>query len=196
VYAINTEEKSTYATISKCKTFTAPSRDRNFVYAKLLRNVESAFIKLRRHKLKARLLAVSLRRQDFSQTGLEARLNRATASTQEAVPLVKTLFDQIFREGADYRSTVIFLGELASDTCEQYELFEDRVRIDKLAQASAAVDTINSKFGKHTVALGPALFLNSNRKTARDALPWRKTDLLTDETARQRLAFPRLAISV
>ena len=54
VYPVTTEEKSTYATISKCKTFTAPSRDREFVYARLVRNMESAFIKLRRHKLRVR----------------------------------------------------------------------------------------------------------------------------------------------
>jgi DNA polymerase-4/DNA polymerase V len=196
VYPLNTEEKTSYATISKCKTFTAPSGDREFVYAKLVRNVESAFIKLRRHRLKARLLAVSLRRRDFDQTGLEARLNRATGATQEALPLVKELFDRLYRAGAEYRSTIIVLGDLAPADPEQYELFEDRVRIDKLAQAAAAVDAVNGRFGKHTVALGPALFLNRHRITARDGLPWRKTDLLPDETARQRLGLPRLAVSV
>jgi nucleotidyltransferase/DNA polymerase involved in DNA repair len=58
VYPVTTEEKSTYITVSKCKTFTSPSADREFVLAKLLRNLESSCIKLRRHQLRAQSLVV------------------------------------------------------------------------------------------------------------------------------------------
>ncbi|MFH0880556.1 MAG: DNA polymerase IV, partial [Lentisphaerota bacterium] len=61
MYPVSTEGKSSYCTISKCKTFTSPSADREFVYAKLVRNLESAFIKARRHSLRAQVLAVALR---------------------------------------------------------------------------------------------------------------------------------------
>ena len=196
VYPVLTEEKSSYCTISKCKTFTAPSRDREFVYAKLVRNLESAFIKLRRHSLRARAMSVTLRYQDFTYEGLEAALSRPTSSTQEAVPLVRTLFDRLFKDGAEYRATIIVLGKLEPDRNEQYELFEDRVRIDKMAKASYAIDEINEKFGKHKLSLGPSLFLNHNPKTGRDALPWRKTDLVRGESRRQRLNIPRLSIEV
>ncbi|MCX7010489.1 MAG: hypothetical protein NTY53_25145 [Kiritimatiellaeota bacterium] len=58
VYLVTTEEKSAQFTISKCKTVTAPSAEREFVLAKLIRNVESAFIKLRCHELRTRSLVV------------------------------------------------------------------------------------------------------------------------------------------
>ncbi len=196
VYPVTTEEKSSYLTISKCKTFTSPSLEREFVYAKLIRNLESAFIKLRRHKLRARLLAVALRTQDFGQDGLEAALNRATASTQEAVPLVRELFTRLFREGVLYRATYLVLGRLESDAQEQYELFEDRVRIEKLQAASRVVDEVNGSLGKHKVSLASSLYLEQHKKTARDQLPWRKTHLLEGETARQRLNLPRLEVKV
>ena len=76
------------------------------------------------------------------------------------------------------------------------DLFEDRVRIDKMSSIAHAIDAINERFGKHKLSLGPSLFLEKHRKTARDVLPWRKTDLLKGETRRQRLNIPRLAIEV
>ncbi|MBI2438230.1 MAG: DNA polymerase IV, partial [Lentisphaerae bacterium] len=196
VYPVCPEEKSSYASISKCKTFTAPSAEREFVYAMLIRNLESAFIKLRRHRLRALALTVILRARDFSQTGLEAALSRATAATQEAAPLVKTLFERVFQDAQEYRATTVVLGKLEPDELEQPELFEDRLRIDKLAQVSRAIDAINERFGKHTLSLGPGLFLNRGRKTARDERPERKAALLPGETRRRRLAIPRLFIKV
>ncbi len=196
VYPVTTEAKSAYYTISKCKTFTAPSADRDFIYAKLVRNVESAFIKVRRHRLRARLLAVALRRQDFTQDGLEAALNRPTAATHEALPLVRELFAQLYRPGAEYRSTLVVLGNLEPDQEEQFELFEDRVRIDRMSRVSRVIDAVNQLYGKHKVALGTALYLDRHRRTVRDAQPSRKTDLLAGENRRQRLALPRLAIQV
>lgn len=196
VYPVCPEAKSSYATISKCKTFTSPSADREFVYAMLIRNLESAFIKLRRHHLRARLITVVLRTRDFSQTGLEASLSRATVATQEAVPLVKTLFERLFQSGKEYRATMVILGKLEPDKSEQPELFEDRLRIDKLARVSRAIDTVNERFGKHALSLGPGLFLPRHRQTMRDESPARKTALLSGETRRQRLAIPRLFIKV
>lgn len=196
VYPVNTEEKSTYASISKCKTFTSPSCDRNFVYAALVRNLESAFIKLRRHRLMARTLTVILRRQDFSQAGGEAALNRATAATQEAVPAARTLFEAIYKDGAIYRATMVVLGKLESDVNAQGDLFEDRIRVEKLSRVSETIDAVNNRFGKHTLTFGPALFLKNRSPAARAERPIRKTSLLPGETARRRLNLPRIFAKV
>lgn len=196
VYPVSTEEKSGYFTISKCKTFTVPSADREFVYAKLVRNVESACIKLRRHRLRARHLYVALRRRDFSQMGLEARLSRATAAPQEMTPLVRELFDQIYEPGVEYRTTMMGFGEIEEDRDEQYDLFEDRVRIDKVERAAHVIDTVNETYGKHKLALGPSLFLARAPKGPRDAPAFRKANLLPGETPRRRINLPLLDLSV
>lgn len=195
-YPVTSEPKDTFITVSKCKTFTAPSADRDFVYAKLLRNVESACIKLRRYHLRARLLSVALRRRDFSQTAIEARLNRATSAPQEMAPLVEHLFGELFEPATEYRTTMVVMGELEDDRREQYELFEDRLRVERLTRASRAIDAVNERYGKHKLTLGPALFLDRHRQTSRDDTPRRKDRLLRGETARQRLNIPRLDVDV
>lgn len=196
VYPVELDVPPPKVSISKGKTFTAPSRDRDFVYARLVRNVESAFIKLRRHRLRARKILVALRWQDFRCRAVEARLSRSTSATPEVLPVVRELFDHLFEEGGTYRATLVVLEELEEDRQEQYELFEDRVRIEKWRRVSQVVDAVNAQYGKHTLSFGPSLFLRRQKKTSRDEPPWRKKDLLPGETARQRLDIPRLALPI
>ena len=197
VWPIETEEKSAYATILKSKTFTPPSGDRDLVFAKLVRNVESAFMKARRYRLRPRALAVVLRHHDFHHDGLEARLNRATSSTLEVMPLIRHLFEQLVRPGARYRSTMIVLGKLEKDNTEQFDLFEDRLRIDNLRLVTGAVDAVNKRYGKHTLCSGTALYLARKPHNHRDDEPGRRAaQTLRGETPRRRLAIPRLDIKV
>ncbi len=196
LYPVTTEEKSNYCSISKCKTFTAPSTDPEFVWAKLVRNVESAFIKVRRYKLRARQITVMLRKQDFRQAGLELRLNRPVSVTRDVIPAVRDVFESLIERGAEYRATMVVLGKLESDGERQYDLFEDPVRLEKREALSEAVDAVNKRYGKHTLSLAPSLFLERNRRTGRDDQPQRKSALLPGETRRQRLPIPRLFLNV
>ena len=196
LWEVTTEEKTSYATILKSKTFTPATRDKAFVYAKLVRNVESAFIKARRHHLRARSIGLVLRHQDFRHDGLEAKLNRPTASPLEVLPLIRALFDKVFMQGSEYRATMIVLGGLQSDNSEQFELFEDRLKIDNVRRLTGAVDEINRRYGKDSVSTGSALYLSARAPGKRDALPKRRTALFSGETKRQRVGIPRLGIRV
>ncbi|MDA0576723.1 MAG: DNA polymerase IV [Verrucomicrobia bacterium] len=196
MWPVNTEEKSTYATILKSKTFAPSSHDRELVFAQLIRNVEGAFQKARRFRLRPRMLAVILRHQDFHHDGLEARLNRPTACPVEVMPLIRHLFEQLFHANAEYRATMIILGQLAPDTGDQLDFFEDRLRLDKIRQVTQAVDKINAAFGKHTLASGSALHLQRKTAHRRDEAPTRHAQLLHGENALQRLGIPRLGIRV
>ena len=196
VYQVKTGEPAPQASIIKSKTFTPPSTDRDFVYAKLVRNLESALMKARRHKLKPRLLGVVLRQQNFTHDGLEATLSRPSASTLELLPLLRDMFDAIYREGCEYRATLVALARLEDDRSEQYELFEDRVRIENQRRISQAVDALNGKYGKHTVRSAATLFLADKETSDRDDLPARRSEMLRGESSRRRLKIPRMSISV
>lgn len=196
VWPVTTEAKSSYASVSKCKTFTTPSADLDFVHAKLTRNLESALIKLRRHTLRARELTVALVEKDYTRRAAGARLTRATASLHEIAPLLRPLFDAIVRPGVDYRATMVVLEALESDGQRQPDLFEDSVRIERMRAASRLIDEVNALHGKHRLTLGTGLFLPRRPRTDRDESPRRKRALLTGETERRRLGLPRLAIRV
>jgi len=198
VYPLVTEEKHDYASISKCKTFTPPSSEKDFVKAQLLRNFESAFIKLRRHRLCARGIAVYLRRQDFHSIGVEAELDRSTSSTLDAAGMVLQLFDKLFQQGTLYRLTGVGLFNLQPELSVQYSLFDDLPRIRSLRRLDHVIDQAAARYGKHALSLGPGLWLGKHRQhlTSRGNLPERKIRLLKGETLRQRLHVPLWDIPV
>ena len=197
VYEVNPEADGAPRTsVSKCKTFTAPSADRDYVYARLVRNVESACIKLRRHGLCARRVTVMLRRKDFFQEGLQADLSRPTFAPQEMLPLVRRLFERLYVPGEEYRSTTVVLEKLSEARRVQYDLFTDPVRVEKLRRICEVMDEVNGRYGKHTLHAATALFLAGARRTPRDELPWRKRVLLRGENFRQRVNIPRWGLRV
>ena len=196
VWPVTDEEKTTFDSMMKSKTFTPASNDPDLVYAKLLRNAESVFKKARRYELRARTLSVVLRRSDFIHVGLEAKLNRATSSHLEAMPLIRSLFDEVFNPQYTYRASIIVLGKLESDATEQYELFQDRLKIESMRRATRAMDAINKKYGKHTVCSATSLYLDRKPVMERDKPPERKQHLLRGESQRRRLPLPRPEITV
>jgi hypothetical protein len=143
------------------------------------------------------MIGVVLRRQDFRHEGLEATLNRPTAATLEVLPVVEEMYRRVFQEGVDYRATLICLGHLEDDGAEQFDLFEDRVRIEKLRRATAAIDAVNTRYGKQTVRSATSLCLADQPAMTRDDAPERRrTQHLRGETRHQRLAIPRMTVQV
>jgi DNA polymerase-4/DNA polymerase V len=195
VYQVNAEAKETYQSIMKSKTFSPPSYEREFVFAQLVRNLESACIKARRHHLAARHVSILLRTQDFDHFVIGAKLTKATAHTAELTHILEQLYQEIFRDEVLYRATGVVLGELTPDDGLQLLLFEDRVKIERLEQLSHIVDQINNKFGKHKLHFATSLLANQQHHGYRDVVPIRKHDLLKGENRRQRLGLPLLGPS-
>lgn len=194
-YELSQGKKEKYLSISKTKTFMPASGNKDFVKAQLIRNLESACIKLRRHKLSARNLAVYIRTSDFKEWGIEARLNRHSSSTLDFTGICSELFNIIFKEGISYRATGVILSGIVSEGVDPRTLFDDPVRIEKIAKLSKAVDEINQKYGKHTVHVATSDALTVCKKEhPRNDIPWRKRELLKGETFRKRLNIPLLKL--
>ncbi len=192
VYPVVTETKDDYAAISKTKTFTPPSLEKDFVKAQLVRNLESAFIKIRRHKLRAKVMCVFLKSQDFRSSGVEAALDRSTSSILDAVGLAGELFESLFRPGTLYRSTGVILSKLEADRTMQYSLFDDVPKIESMKRIDKVMDAVNEHYGKHALHVGTSLWLGKHKQhvSKRGDLPERKMQLLRGETFRCRLGIP------
>ncbi len=192
VYPIVMQEKDDYASISKTKTFTPPSSEKDFVKAQLVRNLESAFIKMRRHKLRAKKVCIFLRDQEFHSSGIEGAFDRSTSSTLDAVNIVSDLFERIFSPGTAYRLTGIVLSKMEADRTVQYDLFDDVPKIESMKRIDRVLDGVNELYGKHALHLGTSLWLGKHRQhvAGRGDLPERKMQLLKGETYRQHLGIP------
>ena len=163
----------------------------------MMRNVEVAFARARRFRLRARTLGVVLRHHDFLHDGLEVQLNRGTSSEIEVLPLIREMFGRIFREGSRYRSTLVALGRMESDATEQGDLFEDLLKIENWRRAEVAIDAVNRACGSHTIAAATTLSLDRQALCPRDQPPERRLKtLMPGETSRKRLGIPRMNVKV
>lgn len=195
---VTAQPRADYQSISKTKTFTPASCDREFVFAQLTRNLENACIKARRHHMVAHHLVVYLRTQDFQDSALELSLSRASAYPVEMMPLLRTGFEKLFMPLTAYRCTGVILGGLIPEASQQLGLFDDSVGIERLAKLHCAVDAVSKRFGKHTLLLGSSLPTKqqAQHESERGDVPWRHHHLFHGETARQRLGLLVLDIEV
>jgi nucleotidyltransferase/DNA polymerase involved in DNA repair len=196
VYPVTTEEKSVYASISKMKTFAPPTKDPDYLFAHLLRNLESACIKARRYKLAPKKIVPILKKQSFESAACEIKLSRPTSQPLELSDLLHGAFQSLFRENELYRATGIILLDLAPDAHTQYLLFEDPVVVEKIKHLYAAVDEISSKYGKHTLHLGGSHALETSGQGKRGVPTVREDTRLFGETKRKHLGLPILHIKV
>jgi DNA polymerase-4/DNA polymerase V len=192
VYPLTIGEKHDYASISKTKTFTPPSTDREYVFAQLSKNVENACIKLRRHNLFAKQFAFFLKTQSFSYHALEFKLSQAICVPQEILGVVREAFHRVFRPKTLYRATGVILMDLTHDDARTIDLFGHSSLIEKIEKVYQAVDSVSAKFGKHAVFLGSSFkaMVNPDHAGDRGAAPDRHRDLFKGETERKRLDIP------
>jgi len=194
VLELETESRSNRFSIQKVKTFTPPSRNRNFIFSQLSKNIENACIKLRRHGLAARSGIFFLKKQTFQHRGIELRFSHMTAIPSDIIGLVAHHFDRIYEEGGLYRATGTALLRLEEDSNSQLDLFGEILRAEEMKMLYTGVDQVNSKFGKHTLYLGSSFWANNfaSHLGERGDLPERSQALLPGEPERKRLRIPML----
>ncbi len=190
VRPVTTEETPPRQSIMKSKTFAPPSRDRNFIRAQWIRNLESACIKARRHGLLASRVALFLRKNDFDHVSDEVKLIQKSSLPNQVIPLLDPLFAELFDPRIEYRATGVILSDLACDAGIQYSLFDDPSLTEKKRDLYDAVGELGERYGKHTVSSGASLYLRRDKKTSRADAPARKKNLLKGETFRRRLNVP------
>ncbi len=196
VMPLDKELQRPEASISKSKTFSAPSDDPDFMYAKLVRNLESACIKLRRHHLRAKEIHVSLRTKDYTEAAAGARLSRTFQNAHDVIPVIRELYAQLYRLGTTYRATGVVLVGLSDDRQYQYSLFEDPLKIEKIRSLGKTTDLLQKRFGKHTIYLGTGLYIAKAPQHERDTPVWRKLHRLPGETVRKHIRIPLLNMTV
>ena len=194
VCPVCSEEKSDYTSISKTKTFAPPSSDPEYLFAHLLRNLESACLKARRYGLAPRKIIPFLKTQGFDIQAAETRLCRPCAHPLELSALLREVFDDLHRKGVPYRATGIVLADLEPERERQYLLFEDPLRAERIRQLYEAADELSGRYGKHTLHLGGSQAIEVRGRGRRGEPTVRERTRFRGETRRKHLGLPILHI--
>ena len=196
VYPVTTEEKSSYASISKTKTFAPPTSNAEYLFAHLMRNMESACIKARRYLLAPNKIVVFLKKNNFDAVGSEAKLSRPCAFPLEFSGVIHDLFDSCYCAKDIYRATGVVLVNLEPDTNIQYSLFDNPLHAEKVRELYNVADELGQKFGKHTLHLGSSHLIDKLGKGRRGSPTSREQTQLKGETNRRHLGLPLLHIKL
>jgi DNA polymerase-4/DNA polymerase V len=196
VYPVTMEEKSSYASISKTKTFAPPTSNAEYLFAHLMRNMESACIKARRYFLAPNKIVVFLKKNDFDTVGSEAKLSRPCAFPLEFSGIIHDLFDSCYCPKDIYRATGVVLLNLEPDTNIQYTLFDNPLQAEKIRELYNAADELGQKYGKHTLHLGSSHPIDKRGKGRRGSPTSREQTQLKGETRRRHLGLPLLHIKL
>jgi DNA polymerase V len=163
--AIEKTERKAHQTIMVSRSFSGAVHRLNDIITPLCEHAQEAVKRLREDKLIAQQVTVFLMTNPHDEDANQMTAqysNSATAQLKEPTSFLPDithtaieLLRQIYRNGYKYKKVLIALGNLAPDTNEQLELFEEpnnqKEKNNKLMQA---LDHINNKYGRGTIHLG------------------------------------------
>ena len=198
IYKVDPGKKETYQSISKTKTFTPPSNNRDYIFSQLSKNTENSCIKLRRYKLAAKKVFFFLKTQEFNYHGYEFKLERPTDNPIEIIKLIDKYFNSVYSSGKLFRASGIVLMDLIENVSRQADLFNEVATAEKISKIFGSVDGMSARYGKHTLFLGSSLAaMNRTQHIGDRKIPAeRKNNLFKGETARKRLGIPFLGVTV
>lgn len=154
-YSVNAvaTEHEVRKSIVKSRTFRPASKNREFVYSQLSKNVELACRTARSEGLRPHEAYFYLKTQEFTYEGFNIVLPLATSSPTEIMKWIHKHFDQVYKRGVLYRATGVSLKRFAGQELQQ-DLFGESEEWEKHATVFKSVDQMARKFGEHTLYLG------------------------------------------
>ncbi len=129
--------------ISTENTFDENVLDMKFLMSELVRMTERIAYELRQEEKVAGCIAVKIRYPDFETTSRQTTIPY-TAAEDEMIPIVKNLFDKLYKKGAPVRLLGVRLSELTNNAV-QTNLFNNT---EKKLDLYKAIDDVKSRFGK------------------------------------------------
>ncbi len=132
--------------VSSENTFDEYTTDLDFFYGELVRLTEKICYELRQDEKVAGCVAVKIRYPDFETTSRQTTIPYTNAD-DEIIPVVKYLFQQLYKKGKPIRLLGVKLSEFTNFAI-QISLFTDA---EKKSGLYKAIDDVKNRYGKAAV---------------------------------------------
>ena len=132
--------------VSSEHTFNENKLDTEYLKSELVRLTEKIAYELRQDEKVAGCVAVKIRYHDFETTSRQTTISY-TCADDELIPVVKELFDKLYRKGEPVRLLGVRLSELTNDAV-QTNLFDD---VERKTDLYKAIDNVKGRFGKNSL---------------------------------------------
>ncbi|MCJ7828107.1 DNA polymerase IV, partial [Patescibacteria group bacterium] len=147
VYKVETKKKKAQ-TVTRSRTFHPSSGQKEFLFARLVENLEQACAKLRGSSQATKKILFFLKTEDFSYRGGEVVLSVPTNIPLVLAAAVKQHLGAVFESGRAYRATGVVLTDLGELGQSQLDLFGQAERETKLRRVYQGLDQLEKKYSQ------------------------------------------------
>ncbi|MDB5189795.1 MAG: nucleotidyltransferase/DNA polymerase protein [Parcubacteria group bacterium] len=153
VRKLATTPDDSIGSILQSRTFT-PTNDRRVLFSQLAKNIEGACAKARRHGVRGSSCRFYLKTQEFTYAGKNLSMSIPLSDPREFLRLIEAHFDSVYIPGTMYRASGFGLYAITSEHAIMPDLFGETVRVESQSKLIETMDSLNQKYGKHTLHLG------------------------------------------
>lgn len=167
IHEVHAHTREDIGSIQKTRTFSPPSRDREFLYSQLAKNVEHACANARRHHIMPREISFFLKTQEFLYGRRDFILPIATNDPREILHMIQLKFAELFRPGVLYRATGVSLHHMVTEAAFVPDLFGKSREMGEVLPVFDAMDALNRRYGRDTMTLGASLLAVQHKEPQR-----------------------------
>jgi DNA polymerase-4 len=158
VYLVNTDaHDEDQKSLSRTLSFYPYKTDRSELFAELSRNVENACIKARNSGIAPYIVTWFLKTKEHRYETYRIKLEHPTNIPSVIIGKIKEQFDRISIKGKLYKTTGVTFSHLVREDSIQQNLFDSYKEIDTKSDIFKIVDTLNQKYGRHTVHMASSM---------------------------------------
>ncbi len=146
--------------ISRCRTFRGTS-DRHHLKAHLLKHLEYCTMKMRRQSLVCGGISVHLRTAEYENSSTHRKFDQPLCTVSTMMPAALSALEELTENKKRWNQIGLALFGLCSAGDIQQSIFEDLTHSASDERLQAALDDIQTRFGRNSVTRAAALPVKS-----------------------------------
>lgn len=151
---LSTNPVEDIGSIIRSRTFVPASKNPDYIFSQLSKNIEEACKRARYYKVTPREIRFYLKTQEFRHYGLDITLPVPSSVPTDILNLVKEKFNNVYKPGVLYRATGIVLKNIVAEHAVTLDLFGKSTDTADKQTLFKQVDKMNHKYGDRTLFLG------------------------------------------
>ena len=149
--------------IQSTRTFSPPTGDQSVLLSELSKNIENAFVKMRRAGQGTRKLHYFVKTQEYRYHRCEIVFDTTQYTPEKAIKMVSETLHKVVKIHTIYRATGVTLAGLVDKSVVQNDLFGVSRAEDRWEAVYKALEGLERRYGSHTLMLGSSLEANRRR---------------------------------
>ncbi len=162
VYELQTQNKTTYKSISNTETFAPPTKSKELLWAYLLEHVENAFEKARTYHYVVGSVSLFLKTQQFEYRQIDIPLSVKTGYPRLIRDELYKGFEKIYSPLYVYRTTGCIITNLGDTSSTQVSLFENQEKQNKTKKLYEVISA------KEAIRFGSSLLIPKKKMVAKE----------------------------